>query len=516
MATQTSRSGSFLDSEHSVAGANYSRWLVPPAALSIHLSIGQAYAFSVFNLPLSHAIGISTSAPGDWKLSTIGWVFSVAIVFLGVSAAVFGPWLERAGPRKAMFVAALCFSGGFQVAALGVATHQFWLLLLGYGVLGGIGLGLGYISPVSTLIKWFPDRPGMATGLAIMGFGGGAMIASPLSTTLMSHFRTATSLGVAPTFATMGLLYFAFMLCGAFMVRTPPPGWRPAKWVPPETPRRMVTSQNVTARRALGTPQFWLLWMVLCLNVTAGIGVLGQASPMIQEMFPGVISASAAAGFVGLLSLANMGGRFVWSSLSDRIGRRNVYAIFFLLGAVLYALVPATGRAGSVVAFVAGYVVIMSMYGGGFATIPAYLRDMFGTVQVGAIHGRLLTAWSTAGVLGPVLVNYIREYEIGHGVAKADAYTVTMRIMAALLVVGFLCNARIRPVDSRFTEEEAGRRTAEHDLRQSMPIVVSADGLTEVSGWSARIKLVLAWAIVGVPAAWGVSQVLRKSLDLFR
>jgi MFS family permease len=511
--TRTASYGAFLDREHSVADASYSRWLVPPAALAIHLSIGQAYAFSVFNLPLSRAIGITSSAPADWKLSTIGWVFSVAIVFLGLSAAVFGAWLERAGPRKAMFVAALCFALGFQVAAVGVLTHQFWLLLLGYGVLGGIGLGLGYISPVSTLIRWFPDRPGMATGLAIMGFGGGAMIASPLSTMLMSYFKSSTSQGVAPTFATMGLIYFVFMLCGAFMVRMPPTGWRPVGWTPPETQRRMVTSNNVTARRALGTPQFWLLWLVLCLNVTAGIGVLGQASPMIQEMFPGVISAGAAAGFVGLLSLANMGGRFVWSSLSDHIGRKGVYSLFFLLGALLYALVPATGRAGSVALFVAGYVVIISMYGGGFATIPAYLRDMFGTVQVGAIHGRLLTAWSTAGVLGPVLVNYIREYEIAHGVAKADAYTLTMHIMAALLVVGFVCNALIRPVDARF----ADRADSIAGQPSGLSLTETAEREVARAGTGAAgIRLAAAWTLVGVPLAWGVLQVFKKSLDLFR
>ena len=448
---------SFLDREHSVAGETYSRWLVPPAALAIHLSIGQAYAFSVFNLPLSQRIGVTHSAPEDWKLSTIGWVFSVAIVFLGLSAALFGSWLERAGPRKAMFVSALCFGGGFEVGALGIATHQFSLLLLGYGVLGGIGLGLGYISPVTTLIRWFPDRPGMATGMAIMGFGGGAMIASPLSTLLMARFRSATAPGVAMTFVTLGILYFCFMMFGVFTVRVPPPGWTPRGWVPSEHPKPMVTTGNVTANRAIRTPQFWLLWMVLCLNVTAGIGVLGQASPMIQEMFPGSISASAAAGFVGLLSLANMAGRFFWSSLSDYIGRKGVYATFFALGAVLYALVPSTGRAGKVGLFVAGYVIILSMYGGGFATIPAYLRDLFGTSQVGAIHGRLLTAWSTAGVLGPVLVNYIREYEIGHGVAKADAYTVTMHIMAGLLVIGFICNLLVRPVDERYTGEYAAR-----------------------------------------------------------
>ena len=442
---------SFLDREHSIAGEHYSRWLVPPAALSIHLSIGQAYAFSVFNFPLSQRIGVTHSAPGDWKLSTIGWVFSVAIVFLGLSAALFGSWLDRVGPRKAMFVAALCFGGGFEVAALGIATHQFWLLLLGYGVLGGIGLGIGYISPVTTLIRWFPDRPGMATGMAIMGFGGGAMIASPLSTMLMAYFKTEQVPGVASTFVTLGILYFCFMMFGVFTVRIPRPGWQPRGWTPSEHPRKMVTTENVTASLAIRTPQFWLLWVVLCMNVTAGIGVLGQASPMIQEMFPGSITAAAAAGFVGLLSLANMVGRFFWSSLSDYIGRKAVYATFFALGAALYAVVPSTGRSGNVVLFVAGYVIIMSMYGGGFATIPAYLRDMFGSLQVGAIHGRLLTAWSTAGVLGPVLVNYIREYEIAHGVAKADAYTTTMHIMAGLLVIGFVCNLLVRPVDTRRT-----------------------------------------------------------------
>jgi MFS family permease len=449
---------SILDREHSIADERYSRWLVPPAALAIHLSIGQAYAFSVFNLPLSQRIGVTHSAPADWKLSTIGWVFSVAIVFLGLSAAVFGPWLERVGPRKAMFVSALCFGGGFEVAAIGIATHQFWLLLLGYGVLGGIGLGLGYISPVTTLIRWFPDRPGMATGMAIMGFGGGAMIASPLSTLLMAHFKSATAPGVTSTFVTLGMLYFCFMMIGVFTIRVPRPEWRPQMWLTADHPAAFAAPPgNVTAKRAIRTPQFWLLWAVLCLNVTAGIGVLGQASPMIQEMFPGSITPAAAAGFVGLLSLANMVGRFFWSSLSDYIGRKGVYATFFLLGALLYAVVPSTGKAGSVALFVAGYAVILSMYGGGFATIPAYLRDLFGTIQVGAIHGRLLTAWSTAGVLGPVLVNYIREYEIARGVAKADAYTTTMHIMAGLLVIGFVCNLLVRPVAARnaVTEEPA-------------------------------------------------------------
>jgi len=444
----------FLDRDHSIAKPGFSRWRVPPAALAIHLAIGQAYAFSVFNLPLSTLVGVDKPAPTDWKLSTIGWIFSTAIVFLGLSAFTFGRWLEEAGPRKAMFCSAMCFGGGFLVAAFGVHVHQIWIIYLGYGVIGGIGLGLGYISPVSTLIKWFPDRPGMATGLAIMGFGGGAMIGSPLAVALMAHFKTPASAGVVETFLAMGALYFVFMMFGVFTVRLPAPGWAPAGWNPnpgarqPNAARRAPPAPDVHVDEAIKTKQFWLLWAVLCLNVTAGIGVLGQASPMIQEMFPGVIGAAAAAGFVGLLSLANMLGRFAWSSCSDIIGRRTTYMIFFLLGAVLYALIPTTGRLGSVTYFVGFYTVILTMYGGGFSTIPAYLRDLFGVMHVGAIHGRLLTAWSVAGVAGPVLVNYIREYQIAHGVARANAYSVTMYLMASLLVVGFIANAMVRPVDA--------------------------------------------------------------------
>ena len=453
---------SFLDREHSIAPPQYSRWLVPPAALAIHLSIGQAYAFSVFNLPLSKVIGGATAAPDDWKLSTLGWIFSLAIVFLGLSAATWGAWLERVGPRKAMFASACCFGGGFLVGALGISTHQLWLLLLGYGVLGGIGLGLGYISPVSTLIKWFPDRPGMATGMAIMGFGGGAMVASPLSVALMSHFKDSRTHGLTETFVTMGIGYFVFMMIGVFLVRLPStedtrhtaerPLPHTMEWKSgaaaasaPARTHGMMPTRQVGVAEAWRTKQFWLLWFVLCLNVTAGIGVLGQASAMIQEVFPGRITAAAAAGFVGLLSLANMAGRFIWSSTSDRIGRKPTYMIFFVLGALLYFAVPTVG-VSSVGLFVLFYVVILSMYGGGFATIPAYLRDLFGTVQVGAIHGRLLTAWSTAGIVGPVLVNYIREYQIAHGVAKAASYNTTMYIMAGLLIVGFIANALVKPL----------------------------------------------------------------------
>ena len=439
----------WLDRSHTVAKPGFSRWLVPPAALCVHLCIGQVYAFSVFNLPMTRLIGITESAPDDWKLTELGWIFSIAIVFLGLSAAFTGTWLDRVGPRKAMFTAALCFGGGFLISALGIHLHQLWIVYLGYGVLGGCGLGLGYISPVKTLITWFPDRPGMATGMAIMGFGGGAMIASPLSVWLMQQFATSSHVGVMETFIVLGLVYIFFMMVGATIVRVPAKGWAPEGYVAPAQPKKLVTQAHVHVDQALKTPQFYLLWGVLCLNVTAGIGVLGQASAMSQEMFPGQITAAAAAGFVGLLSLFNMLGRFFWASTSDFIGRRNTYMIFFALGMILYAIVPWTGQIDSVVLFVACYAVILSMYGGGFATIPAYLKDIFGTRYVGAIHGRLLTAWSAAGVFGPVLVNYIRQYQIDNGVPKADAYSVTMYIMAGLLLVGFALNWLMSPVHER-------------------------------------------------------------------
>jgi MFS family permease len=441
---------SFLDRSHSIARPGYNRWMVPPAALCIHLCIGQAYAFSVFNLPMTKLIGITQSAPDDWKLTELGWIFSIAIFVLGFSAAIFGRWVEEGGPRKAMFTAAVCWALGFLISAAGVYVHNIWLIYFGYGLIGGIGLGLGYISPVSTLIKWFPDRPGMATGMAIMGFGGAAFIASPLSVWLMAHFSTPTHVGVAETFIVLGVVYFVFMVVGAFIVRLPEPGWKPAGYTPPVVEQKLVTKNDVFVYDALKTPQFWLIWWVLCLNVTAGIGVLGQASAMSQEMFPGHITAVAAAGFVGLMSLFNMGGRFFWASTSDYIGRKNTYFIFMVLGFLLYCTVPYTGSIGSVVGFVCCFLVIISMYGGGFATVPAYLKDMFGTRYVGAIHGMLITAWSMAGIFGPVLVNYIRQYEIDNGVPKAQAYNVTMYIMAGLLVIGFICNLLVKAVDKRF------------------------------------------------------------------
>jgi MFS family permease len=476
----------FLDREHSVAAPGYNRWLVPPAALAVHLCIGQVYAFSVFKLPMTKLLGITKPAPGDWTQDQLYWIFSIAIVFLGLSAAVFGKWMERNGPRKAMFVAAICFGGGFLVGALGVALHNLWIVYLGYGVLGGVGLGIGYISPVSTLVKWFPDRPGMATGLAIMGFGGGAMIGSPLAVNLMKYYATPTSVGVVETMVTMGIVYFLFMMFGVFAVRVPDKGWAPAGYVAPTHSSALITTANVTADDAPKTQPFWLLWIILCFNVTAGIGILEQASPMIQEMLlvPNATrgidpadtaaiakatasTAAVAGGFVGLLSLFNMIGRFVWSSTSDYIGRKNVYFIYLLLGPLLYFLIPVAGRADSTAFFVLLCVVILSMYGGGFATVPAYLRDLFGAAQVGAIHGRLITAWSVAGVLGPTLVNNIRKYQLDHGAHGVEVYAPTMYLMCGLLLVGAFCNFLVSPVDPKYHIKETGTAPTDPQLKRN-------------------------------------------------
>ena len=444
---------SFLDKERSVARPGFSRWLVPPAALAIHLCIGQVYAFSVFKIPLVEKFGSSETA--------IAIVFSIAIVMLGLAAAFGGKWMERNGPRKAMFLSAVCFSSGLLVGSLGVATEQLWLLYLGYGVIGGIGLGIGYISPVSTLIKWFPDRPGLATGMAIMGFGGGAFIASALSSELLQAYTSrgpdeVPTDAVVPAFITLGLGYLVFMMFGVFTIRIPPEGWRPEGWVPKEnTGNKMMTMSNVSADNAIKTPQFWFLWTVLFCNVTAGIGILEQAAPMIQDFFPDDVDAATAAGFVGLLSLFNMAGRFIWSSTSDVIGRKPTYMIYLGVGAVLFFFLATAGNT-SVVIFVLLAAVAISFYGGGFATVPAYLKDMFGTFQVGAIHGRLLTAWSAAGVAGPLIVNVITESQREGGVEGAAAYRPSLLVMVGLLVVGFVANLLVRPVSERYHERTDG------------------------------------------------------------
>ena len=537
-----------LDKERIIAGPGFNRWLVPPAALAIHLCIGMAYGFSVFWLPLSKALGIKDaikcgpevgffaelfSTSCDWKISTLGWMYTLFFVLLGSSAATWGGWLERAGPRKAGVVSAVCWCGGMLVSALGVYLHQFWLMLLGSGVIGGIGLGLGYISPVSTLIKWFPDRRGMATGMAIMGFGGGAMIGSPLAADLMKYFATPTSVGVMQTFVVMALVYFVFMMAGAFGYRVPETGWKPAGWspAPAQVSNTMITQRHVHVKKVWGIPQFWLIWMVLCMNVSAGIGVIGMASPMLQEVFGGSLMgvskkfgeldktqlaaiATVAAGFTALLSLFNIGGRFFWASLSDKLGRKLTYIVFFVLGGMMYASVPGSAAAGNIVLFVGAFCVILSMYGGGFATVPAYLADLFGTQMVGAIHGRLLTAWATAGVLGPVVVNYMREYQLSLGIAREQVYNQTMYILVGMLVVGLICNLLVKPLDAKWfmTDAElAEEKKLAHERATASEVTRSGDGADSVS----PALVAFAWAAVGLPLAWGIYRTLLSVAKFF-
>ncbi|GAA3849784.1 OFA family MFS transporter [Streptomyces coacervatus] len=421
-----------------VAPAGWSRWLVPPAALSVHLSIGQAYAWSVFKPPLESSLGLSGTQSA--------LPFQLAIVMLGLSAAFGGTLVERNGPRWAMTVALVCFSSGFLISALGAATEQYWLIVLGYGFVGGIGLGIGYISPVSTLIKWFPDRPGMATGIAIMGFGGGALIASPWSAQMLASFG-ADSSGIALAFLVHGLSYAVFMSLGVLLVRVPRGEDRAGTAGAPS----VVQGPQVSANSAIRTPQFWCLWVVLCMNVTAGIGILEKAAPMIQDFFKDTstpVTLSASAGFVALLSAANMAGRIGWSSTSDLIGRKNIYRVYLGFGAVMYGLIALFGDSSKPL-FILCAMVILSFYGGGFATIPAYLKDLFGTYQVGAIHGRLLTAWSTAGVLGPLIVNWIADHQKNAGKSGSSLYELSFIIMIGLLVVGFVANELVRPVNAR-------------------------------------------------------------------
>ncbi len=461
---------SFLDKNNTVARPGYSKWLIPPAALAVHLSIGQVYAFSVFKTSLV--------AHFDSSQTAVAAIFSIAIVMLGLSAAVLGTWVERVGPRKAMVAAALCWSSGFLIGSLGIALGSLPILYLGYGVIGGIGLGIGYISPVSTLIKWFPDRPGLATGMAIMGFGGGALIASPASGRLMSLFdpgfnaqdkgAVADGTALSSTFLTLGLIYLVFMLIGASLVRLPP-GHAEGDGSELQPGRNGAL---VRASAAIRTPQFALLWVVLFCNVTAGIGILEQAAPMIQDFFrsggDSSVSAAEAAGFVGILSLANMGGRFLWSSLSDVIGRKPTYTIYLGVGLVLYLLLATVGQQSTAI-FVTLAVVIISYYGGGFATVPAYLKDLFGTLEVGAIHGRLLTAWAAAGVVGPLIVNGFLDAAGEPGSLVADDYHLALFTMVGVLGVGFVANLLITPVEEKHFDKDAVGAGSDEEKPQAEP-----------------------------------------------
>jgi MFS family permease len=547
-----------LDRERIIARPGFNRWLVPPAALAIHLCIGMAYGFSVFWLPLSRAVGTAsgagkaitcpvdattfwgktvgtfnalTTTSCDWTQFDLGWMYTLFFVFLGCSAAIWGGWLERVGPRKAGVVSAICWCGGLLISAVGVVTHQLWLMWLGSGIIGGVGLGLGYISPVSTLIKWFPDRRGMATGMAIMGFGGGALIGSPLANILMNAFKTPTSVGVWQTFVVMAAIYFIFMMGGAFGYRVPPAGWRPEGWTPPTNrARAMITTGHVHLRDAHKTLQFWLIWAVLCLNVSAGIGIIGAASPMLQETFGGrlfgepsvgftqftdaqkTLAAAVGGGFVGLFSLFNIGGRFFWASLSDKIGRKLTYYVFFVLGFLCYALAPSFASWGALAMFAAAFCLVASMYGGGFATVPAYLADIFGTQFVGAIHGRLLTAWSTAGIVGPVIVNYLHDTRVAANIPRDHVYDPIFYILAALLIAGFIANFLIRPLDKKWfmKEQEVAVLQA-----KTQAAGAAATGSFGIGYGGLDTKAALAWLAVGIPIAWGVWIALRTALVLF-
>lgn len=558
-----------LSKERIVAKPGFNRWWVPPASIAIHLCIGSVYAWSIFNPALVKTIGVATSAADDWTLQQVVWIFTVAIVFLGLAAAFAGRWLETVGPRKVGVVAAFLWGGGFIIGSAGITLHQLWLVYLGYGVIGGCGLGLGYVSPVSTLIRWFPDRRGMATGMAIMGFGGGAMIAAPLKEFLIKSFYKAPeylgsvdavelvtkggrrfaeiadelrevvvvgvnevtkmvvsgpegvyaigtgSVGVAQTFFVLGVGYFIVMMIAAFSYRIPAKGWKPKGWTPPDesvSSRKMMTHNDVDIDQALKTPQFYQLWIVLCFNVTAGIGVIGVAKTMMSEIFgttlPTIVDGAFAATYVLMISVFNMIGRVIWASSSDYLGRRNTYWIFFAVGILLYLSIPFTAKQVSadpavvwLIFFYAATMIIFTFYGGGFATIPAYLADIFGTRYVGGIHGRLLTAWSTAGVLGPLAITSLRRNSINDAItdlaSKVDpnlfqqkfgagidqlhelvsqktvtianlmeiappgtidptpsVYNTVMYLMAFLLFIALISNALMRPVHEKHHMEE--------------------------------------------------------------
>ena len=514
---------SILDRENIVADKSFNRWMVPPAALLIHLSIGMIYGFSIFWPELTKLVGTECASnitfwqrifvtSCDWLRSDVVWTFAIAIVVLGMSAAIFGHWLERAGPRKAGFAAAIAWGGGLIVTSFGVSTHQLWLIWLGAGVIGGLGLGLGYISPVSTLIKWFPDRRGLATGMAIMGFGGGAMIGMPLGDSLISSY------GIAQTFFIMGCIYLTSMSIGAFGYRVPANSWKPEGWKPPvKKSNSMISTNHVHVSMAHKTPQFWLLWGVLCLNVSAGIGVLSVAKPMFQEIaassFDPLIIGAIATGFGALLSLANIIGRIFWASSSDFLGRKLTYAIFFSLGTVLYLAAPWAGGTSAAL-FVLITLVILTMYGGGFATIPAYLADIFGTQHVGAIHGRLLTAWSLAGIVGPMLISYLREYQLAIGIPEDQAYNSSFKILALLLVVGFILNLLVKPVNNKYAMTEDQLKKEQGALKNQD---TSSQGVAAAKTNTAAQKIILplAWLVVGVPIILGVLNALQKGIIIF-
>ncbi len=557
---------SLLSKERIVRGPEFNRWLAVPPSIAVHLCIGSVYAWSIYNPALIEVLGVAASAGDDWTLRQVVWIFSVAIAFTGLTAAFAGKWVEDVGPRMVCVVAACFWGGGYMLSSLGVALHQLWLIYLGYGVIGGIGLGLGYVSPVSNLIRWFPDRRGLAAGMAIMGFGGGAMIAVPLKEFFLNYFYKAPqylgttdavdmitrsgrrfveiggqlkevvvagaaeaahvmvpgteatgvyvvgtgSAGVAQTFLLFGVVYFLVIMVSAFLYRVPVPGYKPQGWEPQagrDSSKRMISQKDVHTDQALKTPQFYQVWVVLCLNVTAGIGIISVAKTMMTEIFsnalPDIVDVAFAATYVLMIGMFNMLGRVMWASASDKLGRRNTCSIFCAAGFLLYLSIPVAAHYVNLdpsifwlLMFYAATMIIFTFYGGVFATVPAYLADLFGTRYVGGIYGRLLTAWSVAGVLGPLAVTSLRDRSLmaeinrlaekvspqeftktfGAGIndleilvqnktvtlAKlmdiapegtvdptASLYNSTMYVMAALLIIALISNLLIKPVHEK-------------------------------------------------------------------
>jgi MFS family permease len=416
----------------------FNRWFIPIGAVGVHICIGSVYAWSTFNRPIQ---AIFPNAP--WWFSPPYTTFTTALVLLGLSAAFGGPWVERRGPRAAATAAALFFGLGLIIGGIGLALKESILVFFGMGVVGGIGCGLGYISPVSTLVKWFPDRRGMATGMAIMGFGGGAFLAGYLNVYFMDL------LGVAQTMIALGATYLIIMMIGARILRRPPDGWKPAGWMGPVKTHRMIATKSVSRNQAVRTVQFALLWGILFINVTAGIGILAQASPMMQDLFSK--TPAQAAVIVSLISIFNAGGRFLWASSSDYIGRRNTYTVFFVVQFFLFLLIPRLAASGNWPAFLASLFTVFTMYGGGFATIPAFLADIFGPENVGAIHGATLTAWSAAAVAGPVIITELSnraKAALAAGASKIHVYDTPLEVLAVLLAAGFVLTLLVRPLDS--------------------------------------------------------------------